>query len=256
MALEVLPLGNGEVKTRPKLKVVGIGGAGCNAITNSSFDAVGICRQRSISNAKASNHTRLALEPDELETLRATPHRILTSTKNRTLERIKYTIGNSDMVFIFTGLGGEFGSGLTSAIAHSCREISQLVVVSTTIPFSVEGTGRKEVASKALPAIINSSDLTITYPNDGLLAMAPELPIHKAFRVMDSIMMIPPVELAEVLTKDDIAILREESQHLGALRMGMGYGVGMRRGEMAAFDALTSPWFDFSLKNVFQRLLQ
>jgi cell division protein FtsZ len=124
------------------------------------------------------------------------------------------------------------------------------VIVSAALPFSVEGRGRQEVASNTLPEVIDSANLTITYPNDGLLKMTPNLPLRRAFKVMDEIMLIPAMELASVLTRDDITDLRTDLNRSKHMRFGMGQGSGIRREELAVADAFTSPWLEFPLNSV------
>jgi cell division protein FtsZ len=162
---------------------------------------------------------------------------------------VRDALGESDMLFLFTGLGGETGSHLTPGIAHYGRRTSHLVVVSAALPFSVEGAGRKETARKALPEIKEGAHVTITYPNDGLLKLAPNLPLRKAFKVMDSIMMFPATELAQVVTREDLAALRGDFLRVGELRLGIGEGAGHNMEEQAVADALTSPWFDRPLES-------
>jgi cell division protein FtsZ len=164
--------------------------------------------------------------------------------------KLKEAIGESDLLFLFTGLGGETGSYLTPGIAHFARRSSGLVVVSAALPFSVEGAGRREVAGRMLPEIVDAAHLTITYPNDGLLELTPNLPLRRAFKVMDEIMAIPAMELAQVITRDDITALRADLASSRHMRFGMGQGSGIRREELAVADAFTSPWLDFPLQKV------
>jgi cell division protein FtsZ len=164
------------------------------------------------------------------------------------VKKLKDAIGSSDLLFLFTGLGGETGSNLTPAVASLARKASGLVIVSAALPFSVEGRGRQDVASKALPEVVEAAHLTITYPNDGLLKMTPNLPLRRAFKVMDEIMLIPAMELASVLTRDDITALRADLERCKHMRFGMGQGSGIRREELAVADAFTSPWLDFPIE--------
>jgi len=245
MAREVVPLGLGQGKARPRLKAVGIGGAGCNAIASCNLDAVALCSNH---DSFVPRHRRVVLSDESVRFIRSISPGLLSAADSEAVRTIKEALGESDMIFLFTGLGGETGSHLTPGIAQFARRHSALVIVSVALPFSVEGSGRKETARKALPAIIEAAHATITYPNDGLLKIAPNLPLRQAFKVMDSIMLFPATELAQVITRDDLITLKEDMTSVHELRLGVGEGGGREREGQAVADALTSPWFDRPLE--------
>ena len=249
MAREVIPLGLGQGKARPRLKAVGIGGAGCNAIASCDFDAVALCNNRD-SFVSRPHHRKVVLSEESVRFVRSISPGLLSAADSEAVRGMREALGESDMLFLFTGLGGETGSHLTPGMAHFARRCSNLVVVSAALPFSVEGTGRKETARKALPAVMEAAHGTITYPNDGLLKLTPNLPLRQAFKVMDSIMMFPATELAQVITRDDLTALREDLTKVHELRLGVGEGGGLNREEQVVTDALTSPWFDQPLEKV------
>jgi cell division protein FtsZ len=249
MTPDYLPLGTGEHGVKPRLKAIGIGGAGCNAISSCSFDAVGLCTSRGQQHL-SPRQRHLVLTDEQVRLIGSTPHRLLWTVEHESVKRIKEALGENDLVFLFTGLGGELGSVITPGVASLCRRQAGLVIVSAALPFSVEGTGRRQTAADSLPGVIEAAHGTITYPNDGLLQMAPSMPLHKAFKAMDTIMMMPAIELAQVLTQDDLRELRSEFTKSKHLRMGIGVGQGIRKEELAVQDALTSPWFDFPLDRV------
>ncbi|MDW5563063.1 MAG: hypothetical protein SA339_07540 [Methanomassiliicoccus sp.] len=249
MAREVIPLGLGPGKVRPRLKAVGIGGAGCNAIASCEFDAVALCNNRDTFVSRP-HHRKVVLSDEGIRFVRSISPGLLSAADSEAVRGVKDALGESDMLFLFTGLGGETGSHLTPGMAHFGRRCSNLVVVSAALPFSVEGSGRKETARKALPEVIEAAHATITYPNDGLLKLTPNLPLRQAFKVMDNIMMFPATELAQVITRDDLTALREDLLNVHELRLGIGEGTGMNREEQVVVDALTSPWFDRPLDKV------
>jgi cell division protein FtsZ len=249
MAREVIPLGLGQGKARPRLKAVGIGGAGCNAIASCDFDAVALCNNRD-SFVSRPHHRKVVLSEESVRFIRSISPGLLSAADSEAVRGMREALGESDMLFLFTGLGGETGSHLTPGMAHFARRCSNLVVVSAALPFSVEGAGRKETARKALPAVMEAAHATITYPNDGLLKLTPNLPLRQAFKVMDSIMMFPATELAQVITRDDLTALREDLTKVHELRLGVGEGGGLNREEQVVTDALTSPWFDQPLEKV------
>ena len=243
MGRDVSPLGIGDGKTRPRLRAVGIGGAGCNAIAICPFDAVSLCSSQD-AYTSPPQHRRVVLDDDSVRMIRSMSPRLLSSMDHKAVRLVEEALGESDMIFLFTGLGGETGSYLTPGIAQLARRKTDLVVVSAALPFSVEGPGRRDTAVKALPGVLEAAHATITYPNDGLLKLTPNLPLRKAFRVMDTIMMFPAMELARVLTRDDLVTLRHDLAQVSYLRLGMGEGGGINGEAQAVAEAFTSPWFD------------
>lgn len=246
MARDVRSLGYGDLAQRPRLKAIGIGGAGCNAIANSPFPSVGLCSHLDNVNGPP-NQRRLVLSPEEMSLFASATPQLIGGVERSISKRLREEIEGYDLVFLFAGLGGETGSRVIPGLANLCRRLSGMVVASVTMPFSAEGPGRRGTAAAALPRLIDAAHLTITYPNDGLLKVAPNLPFRRTFKVMDGIMTVPPQELAGVLTRNDLRVLKSE---LGAgrhMRMGAGAGLGLQRESVAVSEAFDSPWFDFDL---------
>lgn len=246
MAWDVRSLGCGNHTERPRLKAIGIGGAGCNAIANSPYPSVGLCSHLDDINGPP-NQRRLVLSSDERALLRSATSGTLGSVERSIFKRLHREVEGYDLIFIFAGMGGEMGSYIAPGLANLCRHHGGLVIASVTMPFSAEGPGRRSTASAMLPHLIEAAHLTITYPNDGLLKVAPNLPFRRTFKVMDEIMAVPPREMADVLTSDDIRSLRDDLGSARHMRMGAGAGMGMQREEVAVSEAFNSPWFDFDL---------
>ena len=98
------------------------------------------------------------------------------------------------------------------------------------------------MAKEGLARLKEASHMVAVYANDPLIKLAPNLPLGKAFGVMDQIMLSLPTDLCHCLTSESIPLLKE---NLGKreLRAGIGYGMGLERERLAVEDALTSPWF-------------
>ncbi|MGD1059872.1 MAG: hypothetical protein ABR879_00225, partial [Methanomassiliicoccales archaeon] len=128
-----------------------------------------------------------------------------------------------------------------------CRRQCKLVVVSAALPFSVEGGERRYTANQAFEKIVEHSDLVISYSNDSLLKIAPNLPLRKAFGAMDMIMIAPVIDLARTLTLEDLSNLRQVFSSCKRVRVGIGISGGLDRELRAVEEAFTSPWFDFDL---------
>ncbi len=249
MAADIVPFGNGDNRVKPRLKVVGVGGAGCNAVSGCGFESVGMYRSRD-DVRNLSTHRRLMLTEEHFRFVKSTSPRLLSTLDHECPKNMKEIIGETDLIFVFTGLGGETGSFVTPGVAQICKRLSHLVIVSVVLPFSMEGIERRTLSSTALSNVADASHVTISYPNDGLLEVAPNLPLHKALKIMDEIMMIPLLELSQVLSVDDLVGLRVDLVSAKHLRFGMG--IGHQRGDVvsAVEDAFTSPWFDFDLSKV------
>ena len=157
--------------------------------------------------------------------------------KNRLVE----AVGKPEVLFLFTGLGGETGSYIAPLITE-LTHFSTMTFASVCLPFSVEGSNRRAMAKEGLARLKAASHLVAVYANDPLIKLAPNLPLGKAFGVMDQIMLSLPTDLCQCLTAESIPVLKE---NLGRreLRAGIGYGMGLEKERLAVEDALTSPWF-------------
>ena len=157
--------------------------------------------------------------------------------KNRLVE----AVGRPDVLFQFSGLGGETGSFIAPLITELAH-YSTMTFTSVCLPFSVEGSNRRAMAKEGLARLKAASHMVAVYANDPLIKLAPNLPLGKAFGVMDQIMLSLPTDLCQCLTAEAIPLLKE---NLGRreLRAGIGYGMGLEKERLAVEDALTSPWF-------------
>jgi cell division protein FtsZ len=190
------------------------------------------------------------LTKDHVKLLRTTSPQMFSAIGGNLKSGMFSIIGEADIMFLFTGLGGETGSSVTPALANISRKHCKLVIVSAAIPFSVEGGERKYLAASSMERVIEHSDLVISYANDSLLRIAPNLPLRKAFSAMDIIMMAPVMELANALTVEDLVQIRSDFGACKLVRAGIGIGGGIDRELRAVEEAFTSPWFDFDLKAV------
>ena len=249
MSPDIFRLGRAETKTRPRVKVVGVGGAGCNIISDSDIEAVAVCKSDE-PGGSLRTEKKCLLSRDHIKLLRTTSPQMFTTIGGTLKSGLFSAIGEADLMFLFTGLGGETGSSVTPALANIARKQCKLVVVSAAMPFSVEGGERRHFASTSMERVMEHSDIVISYQNDSLLRIAPNLPLRKAFTVMDTIMMAPVVELASALTVEDLVQVRSDFASCKHVRCGIGICGGMDRELKAVSEAFTSPWFDFDLASV------
>jgi cell division protein FtsZ len=241
-------LGFRGTRTCPRIKVVGVGGAGCNIVSDSGLDSVAVLTEKD--RLESPSTKRCVLTREHVRLLRTTAPQMFSAIGGDLKGGLFGGVGDADLMFLFAGLGGEMGSHVTPALANICRKHCKLVVVSAALPFSVEGGERRYTANQAIEKILEHSDIVITYSNDSLLKIAPNLPLRKAFGAMDMIMVAPVIELARTLTLEDLSSLRQAFSSCKRVRVGIGISGGLDRELRSVEEAFTSPWFDFDLHEV------
>jgi len=225
---------------RPSSLVVGVGRAGCNAVSVSDMARFGIVSETD------GGHRDLDIVKvtmGDLEVFRTTAPHLLTADLP-IVRRIVQRIDDNDIIFIFSGLGGETGSHTAPVLANISRRHAKLVVSIVCTPFSVEGKDRHKHASEGLEKLSLTSDLCVVLENDGLAKAAPQMQFQKAFRVMDQLMNFVPNEMHEALTKDSLKDVRELFRGCRKVHMGVGIGKGVFADRSALQDAFDSPWFE------------
>src|SRR3989338_5054548 len=183
-----------EMETFAKIKVVGVGGGGGNAISR-------------MFTSKIKGVEFIAINTDAQDLHHALAQKKIHVGKNVTRglgagmdpnlgraaaeenkDEIHEALKGSDMVFITCGLGGGTGTGVSPVVAEIAKENGALTIGIVTLPFTVEGQKRIENAQIGLEKLASIADTLIVIPNDKLLEIAPELPIHTAFKVADEIL--------------------------------------------------------------------
>jgi len=167
---------------------------------------------------------------------------------------IKKMIGKSDMVFVTCGLGGGTGTGAVSVIAELAKKIGSLVIGIVTLPFTIEGKKRIENAMYGLERLESVVDTLIVIPNDKLLELAPELPLHTAFKVADEILTNAVKGTTELVTKSglvnlDFADIKAVMSNGGVSLIGMGEADSQQRALDAVEKAINNPLLDVDISN-------
>lgn len=168
---------------------------------------------------------------------------------------IEREVEGSDIVFIVSGLGGYTGTWaapIVASVAHHCKALAISLV---SLPFTVEGIARRGVANEGLRVLKRYSDVVITFSNDGLLKLAPNIPLLRAFEVMGRLIGKPVANLASVLTRGDIPHLKSVLRRVSEMRVGMGESTGDHRNFVAVEDAFTSPWLNLDLSGIKEAML-
>ncbi len=243
-----------------KVKVFGVGGAGGNTI--SRMREIGIKGGEMIAvNTDAqdllySNADYKILIGRELtQGLGAGSNpRIGEEAAKESEQEIKKKLAGTDMVFITCGLGGGTGTGAAPVIAELAKKQGALVVGVVTFPFTIEGKKRLENAMYGLERLESSVDTLIVIPNDKLLDLAPELPLHTAFKVADEILTNAVKGTTELVTKAglvnlDFADVRAVMTNGGVSLIGMGESDSQQRALDAVEKAIKNPLLDVDISN-------
>ncbi|MCG6906754.1 MAG: cell division protein FtsZ [Desulfobacteraceae bacterium] len=236
-----------------KIKVIGVGGAGNNAINN-MIDAQlhGVKFIAANTDAQALEISKAALKIQIGEKLTEGLGAGANPEKGReaaleTSDTIRSALEGSHMVFITAGFGGGTGTGAAPVIAEICKEIGALTVAVVTKPFSFEGRKRTRQAEEGIETLREVADTVITIPNDRLRGIAPknakmidmfrkadEILLHSVKGITDLIMMPGLVNL-------DFADVRTTMSKAGMAIMGIGIGTGQNRAIEAAERAISHP---------------
>ncbi len=169
-------------------------------------------------------------------------------------QEIRKKLANSDMVFITCGLGGGTGTGAAPVVADIAKKQGALTIGVVTLPFTVEGQKRIENAQYGLERLAGVTDTLIVIPNDKLLELAPELPLHTAFKVADEILTNSVKGIAELITTSglvnlDFADIRAVMSNGGVSLIGIGESNSTTgRAEEAVERAINNPLLDVNIQ--------
>jgi len=245
-------------KQTAMIKVVGTGGGGNNTINR--MTEVGITGAETIAiNTDAQDllyttaDKKVLIGKDVTHGLGAGSDPKLGEEAARESEQdIKKAIGMCDMVFVTCGLGGGTGTGSAHVIADVAKKMGALVVGIVTMPFSMEGHRRYENALYGLEKLESIVDTLIVIPNDKLLELAPDLPLHTAFKVADEILTNAVKGIAELVTKTglvnlDFADIRAVMGKGGVALIGVGESDTENRAAEAVEKAISNPLLDVDI---------
>jgi len=242
-------------KQKATIKVVGTGGGGNNTINR--ITEVGVIGAETIAlNTDAqdllytSADKKILLGKDITHGLGAGSNPKVGEEAARESEQgIKQALTGSDMVFITCGLGGGTGTGSAPVVAEIAKKMGALTVAVVTMPFAMEGLRRYENAATGLEKLEQIVDTLIVIPNDKLLELAPDLPLHTAFKVADEILTNAVKGIAELVTKTglinlDFADVRAVMKGGGVALIGVGESDSENRAVEAVEKALSNPLLD------------
>lgn len=245
-------------KQRAKIKVIGAGGGGNNTINR--IAEVGIKGAEAIAiNTDAQDllyttaDKKILVGKDVTKGLGAgSIPKIGEEAARESEKEIKDAVQNSDLVFITCGLGGGTGTGSAPVIAEVAKKMGSLVVGIVTLPFNMEGHRRYENAVFGLEKLEQVVDTLIVIPNDKLLELAPDLPLHTAFKVADEILTNAVKGIAELVTKAglvnlDFADIRAVMGNGGVALIGVGESDTENKAAESVEKAINNPLLDVDI---------
>jgi cell division protein FtsZ len=242
-----------------KIKVVGMGGSGCNAITRMVREQLhGVEFIAMNTDAQALEITeanvRIQLGPKRTGGLGAGgDNNVGRIAAEESQDAIHDALVGADMIFLAAGMGGGTGTGSISVAAQIAKRTGALTIGVVTRPFGFEGAHRAKVAEQGITDLMPNVDTLIIIPNDRLLDLCDQkTSINNAFRLADEVLHHGVQAIAEVITVPglinlDFADIRAIMKDAGPAWMSIGRGTGQNRAIDAARDALASPLLDVSM---------
>jgi cell division protein FtsZ len=248
-----------EIETFARIRVVGVGGSGGNAINH-------------MVNSKVKGVEFVAVNSDAQDLHRSLAKRKIHIGKNltrglgtgmnpdlgrraaeETRQEIQEALQGSDMVFITCGMGGGTGTGASAVVAKIAKEIGALTIGVVTRPFSFEGAQRKDIAERGLLELKKEVDAFIIIPNDKLLSLAEaSMSAKSAFALADEILRQAVEGVSDIITtpgeiNTDFNDIKTIMEGAGPALMGIGVADGDQRAKDAAQKAVNSPLLDVSI---------
>jgi len=234
-----------EARTGTRIKVVGVGGGGCNAVArmvaegldgvefyamNTDLQALTACQvpNKMQLGAKMTNGLGAGSNPE-----------IGRQAALENTDRMVEILQGADMVFVTAGLGGGTGTGAAPVVASLAKELDALTVAVVTKPFAFEGPRRMRLAEDGLARLAGTVDTVIAIPNDRLLALVPRgTSFFEAFKVADDLLRQAVQGISDIITTP--GLINRDFSDIKATMVGMGYammGTAIGRGEKAAVEA-------------------
>jgi len=248
-----------DVESFARIRVVGVGGSGKNAVNH-------------MVNSKVKGVEFIAINSDAQDLHNSLAKKKIHIGKNltrglgaggdpdmgrraaeETREEIANAIKGSDMVFITGGMGGGTGTGSAPVVAKIARETGALTVGVVTKPFLFEGQERMRLALQGIAELQKEVDALITIPNDRLLAIVDkETTVKNAFEMCDNVLKQAVEGISDLITMPgiinvDFADIRSVMENAGSALMGVGLATGEKRAEEAARGSINSPLLEVSI---------
>ncbi len=242
-----------------RIKVVGVGGGGNNTLDRISEIGVEGAKTIAINTdaqdlieTKADRKILIGKDLTRGLGAGAVPKVGEEAAKEQESE-LKEALKDSDMIFITCGMGGGTGTGAAPVIAEMAKKSGALVVGVVTVPFAMEGSRRYENAMIGLEKMEKFVDTLIVIPNEKLLEIAPNLPLHTAFKLADEVLTNAVKGITELVTKNglinlDFADIKTVMTDAGMAMIGLGESDSENRAEESVERALNNPLLAVDLR--------
>jgi len=248
-----------EIETFARIKVVGVGGSGTNAISRMiecklrgvEFVAINTDAQ-DLHHSKAAEKIHIGKNLTKGLGAGMNPE-IGRQAAEENRDEIAEVLKGADMVFVTCGMGGGTGTGGAPIVAEVAKEAGALTIAVVTKPFSFEGAQRKAISAEGLENLKDRVDALITISNDRLLQIIDrKTTLINAFRVVDDVLRQGVQGISDLISKPgivnvDFADVKAILQDSGSALMGIGTGAGENRASEAAKAAISSPLLEFSI---------
>jgi len=249
-----------DINSFAKIKVLGVGGGGNNAlnsmISDSKIQGVEFIAVNTDLQALLANNADIKLQIGERVTKGlgsgANPE-IGTAAAEESRDKIRDLLAGTDMVFITAGEGGGTGTGAAPIIASVAKEVGALTVAVVTKPFLFEGTRRMVQAEEGIEKLKKEVDTLIVIPNQRILdVIRKEDTLLNAFRMADSVLSQGVQSISDLITipgliNVDFADVKTVMCNAGSALMGIGTASGDKRAVVAAKQAVSSPLLEISI---------
>jgi cell division protein FtsZ len=234
-----------ETRKGARIKVVGVGGGGCNAVARMvseglegvEFHAINTDVQ-ALEACQIPNKLRIGGKITSGLGAGANPE-IGKQAALENTDAIIEILQGADLVFVTAGLGGGTGTGAAPVVASLSKELEALTVAVVTKPFSFEGAPRKKISDQGLSRLTETVDTVIAIPNDRLLALVPRgTSFFEAFKVADDLLRQAVQGISDIIVTP--GLINRDFADIKATMSGMGYammGTAVAKGESAAVEA-------------------
>ena len=255
----IMPKINPDIESFARIKVIGIGGSGKNALNHMIASKVkGVefivmnTDTQDLHNSLAEKKVHLGKNLTKGLGAGMNPE-IGKRAAEETKAEIQDVIKGADMVFIACGMGGGTGTGAAPIVAQAAKEQGILTVAVVTKPFSFEGNQRMKLAEMGLSELEKEVDAILVIPNDRLIVISgKDVGFRQAFALCDEVLKQAVEGISELITTPgminvDFADIKAVMSDAGSALMGVGIAAGEGRAEKAALQAINSPLLDLSI---------
>jgi cell division protein FtsZ len=250
-----------DLKRFAKIKVVGLGGGGCNAVGSMielqqiegvEFVAINTDAQ-ALMNNQASTKVQIGDKLTKGLGSGADPE-IGRQAVEESREKISQVLEGSDMIFLTAGMGGGTGTGGAPTVAELAKDLGVLTVAVVTKPFNFEGTRRRIVAEEGITNLREKVDTLIVIPNQRILEVVDKkVSLLESFRLVDSVLGQGVQGISDLITQPglinlDFADVKAIMSNAGSALMGIGRSAGENRAATAARQAISSPLLEVTIE--------